>query len=186
MLAWLVDNANLVYVALGMIVLALGVSWWLDRRVRTLIIAAGVAALIALFWLLTLIVPTDRKQIEANLWAMTRAVIDKKPDDLVKHWTGDFSVKDLSRRELAKAVTQASERFKVGEISLWEFDVKKLTDTEAEIWFRCAAKSNDGGAFLALCKADFVKEGEAWKLKRIRFFNAVANTDQEISLPVGR
>src|SRR5438876_7975863 len=97
MLSWLVDNANVVYIILGLIVLCLGVSWWLNRRVRTLLIAAGFIALIALFWLLTLLVATDRKQIQADLWAMGRAVLDQKPDDLIKHWAKDFRLQGMNR-----------------------------------------------------------------------------------------
>ena len=59
---------------------------------------------IALFWLFTLLMPTDRKQIESNLWAMGRAVLDQKPDDLVKHWSKDFRYDEMSRGDLARAV----------------------------------------------------------------------------------
>ena len=183
MLTWLVDNANLVYLVLGAIVLVLGVRWWLSRRVRPLILAVGVIALIVLFWLLTLFVPTDRKQLQANLWAMARAVLDQKPDDLTKHWARDFQFKGMGREELAKAVTLRGN--KVESVNLWEFDVKSLTEDKAEIWFRCVANAQ-GGSFFALCKAHFVKEGDAWKLERIAFFQAVANTDQEIQVPIGR
>lgn len=83
-------------------------------------------------------------------------------------------------------MTRKAADFGVNDIHLWDFDVRNVTDNKAEIWFRCRAGARDGAPFLALCKANFVKEGEAWKLERIRFFNAVANTDQEIPLPVGR
>jgi len=185
MLPWFVDNANLIYILFGLIVLGLGVSWWLNRRVRTLVVAAGVVGLIALFWLLTILVPTDRKQIQAGLWAMRQAVLDQKPDDLVKHWDKDFRDQGMNRADLAKAVTAASGKFKVESINLWEFDVKSLEDDKAEIWFRCVANAKDGGTFLAICKANFVKEGEQWKLERAAFFQPVANTDQEIPLPIG-
>ena len=185
MLAWLVDNANFVYLILGLVILGLGVSAWLNPRVRTLAGIAAVAALIALVWLLTVLVPTDRSQIQANLWAMARAVQDKKANDLSKHLARDFRYQGSGREELARLVTQASERFKVNHINLWEFEVKSLADDKAKIGFRCVAHSADGGAFTAICVADFVKEGEAWKLQRIRFFNPVANTDQEIALPIG-
>ncbi len=186
MLAWLVDNANFVYVALGLIVLGLGVAWWLNRRVRTLVFIACVIVLGTLFWLLTLVVPTDRKQIQENLWAMRRAVLDRKPDDLTKHWARNLAFQNLSRDDLAKAVTKAAADYKVDDVHFWDFDVKSVTDDKAEIWFRCRATARDGGTFLALCRAAFVKEGDAWNLQRVRFFNPVANTDQEIPLPIGR
>lgn len=185
MLDWFVDNANVVYIVLGLIVLALAVSWWLNRRVRTLVIAAGIIALAAVFWLLTILIPTDRKQIQANLWAMRQAVLDRKADDLIKHWAKDFRFQGRSRDDLARAIAAAASQFKVDNINLWEFDVKSLEDDKAEIWFRCVANAKDGGTFLAICKANFVKEGELWKLQRAAFFQPIANTDQEIALPIG-
>ena len=184
MLAWFVDNANIVYIILGFIVLGLGVSWWLNRRVKTLVLIAGVAALIALFWLFTVLVPTDRKQIEANVWAMRQAVLERKPDDLVKHWAKDFRFEEFGREDLARAVAAASDKFNVDSINLWEFDVKSLTADKAEIWFRCVSNAKGGGSFLAICKAKFVKEGESWRLQEVAFYQPVANTDQKIALPI--
>lgn len=183
-MSWLIDNARFVYVILGIIALALGVSWWLNRRARTLLIALGVVGLMVLFWLLTLFVPTDRKRIESSLWAMARAVLDRKPGDLVQHWSQDFTFQGLKRDELAQLTAKAAGRFSVESINLWEFDVKHLDESKAEIWFRCVANSQQGGTFLALCRAHFVKEGEHWKLQRIGFYQPIANTDQEISLPI--
>jgi hypothetical protein len=186
MLARLVDNANLVYLVLGLVALGLAVKGWLDRRVKTLVLAVGVVGLMVLFWCMTLIVPTDRKQIQANLWSMAQAVLDQKPDDLTKHLARDFRFKDLDREALGNAVARASRTYKVESINLWEFDVKSQTDDKAEIWFRCVAHGQTGGTFLAICKAHFVKEDDQWKLERAAFFQPVANTDQEIALPIGR
>jgi hypothetical protein len=186
MLAWLVDNANVVYVLLGLVILGLGVSWWLNRRVRTLFLIVGVIVLIALFWLFTWLVPTDRKQIQANLWDMGRAVLDQKPNDLIQHWAKDFTYDGRNRAELAQAVTDAAGKFNVESINLWEFDIKSLTGDKAEIWFRCVANAKDGRSFLAICKANFVKEGDAWRLQDVEFYQPVANTDQKIALPIGR
>lgn len=186
MLAWFVDNANIVYIILGLIVLGLAVSWWLNRRVRTLFLIAGIVGLGALFWLLTLWIPTDRKQIQANLWAMGRAVLDRKPEDLAKHLAKDFRFQNLSRDEIAKGVTAAAAQFNVDSINLWEFDVKSVTDDKAEIWFRCVANSAGGGSFLAIGKAHFVKDGDQWLLQDVAFYQPIANTDQKIHLPVGR
>ncbi|MCI0684513.1 MAG: hypothetical protein L0Y71_20570 [Gemmataceae bacterium] len=186
MLAWFVDNANIVYIVLGMIVLALGVSWWQNRRVRTLAIIAVVVALGALFWLLTQWIPTDRKQLQANLWAMGTAVLDRKPSDLAKRLSNDFRFQNLSRDEIAQAVTAAAGQFSVDSINLWEFDVKSVTADKAEIWFRCVANSAGGRSFLALCKAHFVKDGDQWLMQDVAFYQPIANTDQKIQLPIGR
>jgi hypothetical protein len=183
MLAWVVDHAHVIYFVLGVAVLGLLVSWWLNRRVRTLFFVLVVVALIVLFWLLTHIVPTDRKQIESNLWAMERAVRDNKPSDLAKHLASDFTFAGKKRDELAKAATQAADLYEVDSINLWEFDWKSVTDERAEVWFRCAAHGKGGRPFLAICRATFTKEGGQWKLQRISFHQPVANTNEEIPIP---
>ena len=185
MLAWLVDNAHIVYFLLGAVVFALLVLFWLKRRVRTLFFAVGIAALMALFWLLTLIVPTDRKQIEANLWAMARGVIDQKPDEVLRHLARDFEFQGLKRDDLAKAAAAAGRGFRVESVNLWEFDWKSVGETRAEVHFRCVAHgSGGGGTFLAIARATFVKEGDAWKLQRITFHQPIANTNEEIQVPL--
>lgn len=186
MLAWPIDNANIIYLVLGLVILGLAASWYLNRRVKTLMIIASVIILGIAVWLLTLIVPTDRKQIVDNVWAMRQAVLDRKPGDLVKHWSRDFVFRNLSGSELARDVTEKAAKYNVNDIHLWDFEVKSVSEEKGEVWFRCRAGEAGGAPFLALCKADFVKESDAWKLQRIRFFNAVANTDQEITPPVGR
>jgi hypothetical protein len=112
-------------------------------------------------------------------------VLDRKTDDLVKHWAKDFTLQGFNRDDLAKAMTKAAADYQVNDIHLWDFEIKSVTADKGEIWFRCRVSGRDG-MFLALCKCDFIKDGESWKLQRVRFFNAVANTDQEIPLPVGR
>jgi len=184
MLAWLVDHAHVVYFLLGVVVAGLLVSFWLRRRVRTLFFALCGAGVIALFWLLTLVVPTDRKQIEANLWAMAQAVMRKKPDDLRRHLAQDFEFQGMKRDELAQAAAAAAERYTVESVNLWEFDWKQVGERNAEVHFRCLAKGKDGGTFLAICRAAFAKEGEEWKLRSIRFHRPVANTDEEIPVPL--
>ena len=186
MLSSLIDNAQVVYFLLGFVLLGMGVSWWLNRRVRTLLYMAGMAALIALVYLLTVFVPTDRKQIEANLWAMARAILDDRPDDLVKHWSRDFEFQGLGRDMLAQAVSKTAGRNAVESINLWEFDFKRVEGDKAEVWFRCVANGRGGGSFLAICHADFVREDGDWKLQRAAFFQPIANTDQPITLPIGR
>jgi hypothetical protein len=184
MLAWPIDHANVVYFALGLVVLGLLVSWWLNRRVRTLVYVLAVVALIVLFWLLTLVVVTDRKQIEANLWAMERAVRENKPAELAKHLAKDFSFAGMRRDELAKAATRSADEYDVEAIKLWEFDWKSVDENKAEVWFRCVAHARDAAPFLAICRATFTKEDAQWKLQRVSFHKPVADTHEEIPIPL--
>jgi hypothetical protein len=184
MLAWVVDHAHLIYFLLGVAVVGLLVSWWLNRRVRTLFYILVVASLIALFWLLTLIVPTDRRQIEASLRAMAQAVLDRKPDDLAKHWSKDFRYLEMSREEVANVAAQVSRKHGVDDVRVWDFDWKNASDDKAEVWFRCLANAKGGAPFLRICRATFQKENDQWKLHRVAFFQPIANTDEETPLPI--
>src|SRR4051794_31625138 len=97
-MSWLIDNANTIYLLLGIVAAGLVIAWKMNQRVRFLGYAAGVLVLIALVWLLTqFTAPTDRKQLEDNVNAMSQAIIDGKTDELFKHISRDFRYKDMTR-----------------------------------------------------------------------------------------
>ena len=74
MLWWLVDHATVCYLLLDLAALVLVAIFWSNRRVAYLLAAGGALGLIALVWLLTIIVITDRKQLYLNVQAMARGV----------------------------------------------------------------------------------------------------------------
>lgn len=183
MLSWLIDNANVVYFLLGMAALVLAVQYWLNRRVKPLFLAAVVIGFMILFWLLTLLVPTDRKRIQDAIHSMRDAILANNSKGLSQLWASDFKFQGLDRDELAKAVAKAGKNFSVTDIGLHDFDVKKVEEKTAEIWFRFVGHGQ-GGRFPGRCKATFVREGVEWRLQSVTFLHPVA--DQEIPLPLGR
>src|SRR5438094_9394520 len=103
-MAWFVDNANTLYVLFGLIAAAFLIMWrsyqW---RKEFLGYAAGALAIMGVIWLLTLFVPTDRKQLESNVHAMANAVVAGKVDDLFKHISKDFNYHEMTRDKLYAA-----------------------------------------------------------------------------------
>ena len=81
MASWLIDNANTRYVLFGMV----GCLHW--RRLvaaspteHTLLVGVAAAVgLIALLWVLTQVVVTDRQQLELNVRGMADAVVEARP-----------------------------------------------------------------------------------------------------------
>jgi hypothetical protein len=182
-MTWLVDNFQILSILLGISALAFGAAWWLHRRRQFAIGAAAAVVILVLLWLLTRFIVTDRQQLALNVYAMADAVVAGKSHALVQLLTGDFEFQGHKAPELAAAVVKAAKQYQVNDIHISGIDVEDLTATAAKVFFRATAHARgDDRPYMVACRATFVKEGTAWKLKQAKFFNPVGN--QEINLPV--
>jgi hypothetical protein len=189
-MSWLVDNAATVYVLLGMVAGGFAMAWWLTKRVKFLAVAGGIVALMALFWLLTRLVVTDRRQIETNVREMADAAAAGRVEDLVRHLAADVTVqrRDFKRKEVADAVRRVLNVSPIKYVHIFDFEVTELTrqgnQGHAAVNFK-ARVDGRGDEVLALpwCVTDFVIEDGRWKLRRVEFRNSIANTDQLMPIP---
>ena len=182
-MAWFVDNAPTLYILIGIVALGFGAAWWLHRRRHYAIGAAVAVVMLALLWLLTRFIVTDRQQLDLNIHAMADAVVSGKTDTLLKLWATDFEFQGHKAPELAVAVVKVAKQYQVNDIHISGIDVENITATSAKVFFRATAHARgDDRPYMVACRAAFVKEGTAWKLKQAKFFNPVGN--QEINLPV--
>ena len=183
-MSWLVDNAWTLYILFGLIAVAMVLIWRSNRQNQYLAYAGAAIGLGVLIWILTLLVPSDRRQIESNVHAMGQAVMDGKVDDLFKHISKDFAYHTLTRDDLYKATRTAIERHKVDGIHIANFKVEELSREKklARASFRISGTA-DSFSFFYRVETDFVLEGDKWMLKTMRFYNPVANQDQELRLP---
>ena len=181
-MSWLIDNAGVLYLLLGLVATGYVVAFWLTKRVKYLLIAGGVVALIALFWLLARLVPTDRKQIEASIFGMSDAFVAQRPDDLFKYVSKDFTFAGENRAQFDKKARSTIEHYKVNDLRISQVDVKDVAKDTAKAEFRATAFSSlYDGPFPMRCKADFVREAGQWKLRAIEFFPF--NSDQPLNIP---
>jgi hypothetical protein len=181
-MSWIIDNAGFVYLLLGLVATGNLVAFWLTKRVKYLLIAGGVVALIALFWLLTRLVPTDRKLIESGIYDMADAFVAQRTDDLFKHVSKDFTFAGENRAQFEKKVRSTIQHYKVNDVRISQVDVKEVAKDSAKAEFRATAFSSlYDGPFPMRCKADFVREGTQWKLRAIEFF--AFNSDQPLHIP---
>jgi hypothetical protein len=182
-MAWLVDSASTLYILIGIVALGFGAAWWLHRRRPYAIGAAVAVAMLALLWLLTRLIVTDRQQLESNIHAMADAVVTGKTETLVKLLASDFEFQGHKAPELAAAVVKAAKQYQVNDIHISGIDVENITATTAKVFFRATARARgDDRPYMVACRAVFIKEGTAWKLKQAKFFNPVVN--EEINLPL--
>ena len=85
MLEWLVDHPTWIYVTLGVVALGLLVALWTTRKRKYAVGIAVAAGLALLVWLITYLVPTDRKRIVAAVEDMGAGVKAQSPDRIAKY-----------------------------------------------------------------------------------------------------
>jgi hypothetical protein len=184
-MSWLVDNATTVLIILGIIAAGFILGWRFNGRVKLLGFAVGVLALMGLVFVLTLFVPTDKKQIRASVDAMSDAVVAGRTDDLFKHISKDFAYKSITRDILYEAARKTITAHRIKAINITGFEdeeISRATGT-AKVRFKVTAFDESDTPRPFVTRAEFVLEGDQWKLKTMRFYKAFVNTNEEIHLP---
>jgi hypothetical protein len=178
-MSWLIDHANILYILLGIVALGFVTAWWVNKRVKFLAYAGITLLLIGVVWLLTLVVPTDRREIQQHVQAMADAVVRGDDNELFKHVARDFRYKDMTREQLAAVIKGVAARHKITEVKIWEFDFDEVSREQRTAKARFKATVFDAESVLAmvLCIATFTREDDQWKLQTIDFRNA-SNPDQ--------
>jgi hypothetical protein len=181
----LVDNAMTVYVLLGIVALCLAALWWKNRKRYYLIALGVVGGSIAVVVLLSFVLVTDRQQIRSTILAMRDGVVAGKPDAVFKHFARDFSLDLGDPKTFIDHATQAIRRRRVEDIVLGGFDFEVPPDRgkNALVAFR-AHVLVDGGQVWYLVRTEFVFQGDQWRMRTIRLFNPVADTDRPIPIPI--
>jgi hypothetical protein len=182
-MSWLVDNANALYVLSAIMSASLIVAWRFNQRVKFLGLAVIPLLVIGLIFLLTLVVVSDSKQLEMNVNAMAEAVVAGKVDDVFKHVSKDFRWKGIDRELMYAGVKKSIEGHKINGVRISSFRIEEVSRATklAKTSFLVTAKADSEIMFRT--EADFVLEGDEWKLKTMRFYRPVGGQDQEIDLP---
>jgi hypothetical protein len=183
---WLVDNAFWFYGLLILAALVLGLLWWVHRRREFLIALAVVGAVALALWFLCRLVVTDRQQLVNNITEMADAVVDHRPDDVVKHLAENFDFPALNRTvtksQVRDAIKSAVEHYGIDGIRVWDFKVTEVSrsDGRAKVEFFCRVSLSSGGDQMFLCRSRFILENGNWRMKAIDFYNPIVKTDQPV------
>ena len=187
MLAWLIDNATIVYIILGAIALAFLVVLWLTRKRAY---AAGLAvdlALIALFVLLTFLVPTDRSRIVGAIQEMGQGVKAGNPDLIFRNISDKFRLGGLDKPTFRRFVEGVLQRKQVTEIEVWDIERPEVSrpNRTAKIAFQVKPKGPLAGEDVPYrCKATFVLDpDDHWRLQTFQVFNPFVDTDKPLDIP---
>jgi hypothetical protein len=172
-MSWFIDNANLIYILLGLVALGFIGAWWVNKRVKFLAYAGVVALLIGLVWLLTRTVPSDRMQIQSTVQTMADAVVQGDQATLFKHTARDFRYKQLDREQLRAMLKMIAAQHQITEVKIWEFDFEEVDRGKgtAMARFKATVFDREGILAIVLCIATFAREEDQWRLRSIDFRN---------------
>jgi len=171
MLWWLVDNANLVFLVLGLIVLVLAVRWRLTRRGKYLIGAGVVVALIGVVWALTLLIVTDRKRLVQIVEEVTEKLNRKDFQGAFTHMADEVQLEmsgrsaRLPRKALQGLAESSFKRYGVPGITVWSTEVEKVERPTAQVSFYLRPTNE---VKYAVCTADFLLVGEDWLVSGLK------------------
>lgn len=171
-MSWFIDNANILYILLGIIALAFIGAWWVNKRVKSPAYAGIVVLLIAAVWLVAHFVPTDRKEIEHSVQTMADAVVRGDDKELFKHVARDFRHNNLNREQLAAIVKGIAAQHKISEVKIWQFGFAEVSPQKdvAKAHFNATVFDGEGNPLrIVLCLATFTREDDQWKLQAIDF-----------------
>jgi hypothetical protein len=173
-MSWLIDNVHVVYLLLGLVALGFVTAWWLNKRVKFLVYAGAVLAMIGVIWLLKtqVLAPTDREQIERNVEEMADGVVRGDVPAVLKHISKDFRYKDMTREQLAAVIEKTRRQLKIVEVKVREVDFEdgvSRAKGSTRVRFKASAFDKDSVLGVVFCIADFTLEDGQWKLKTIEF-----------------
>jgi hypothetical protein len=184
-LGWLVDNALLFYLLLGLGGVALAAGWWLTRESRYLLGLAVVVLVLFLVWLLTQLVVSDRQRLRQVIEEMAGAVETHKPGLIVKHLAKDFSYAGIARNAIEQKISNAIRDYDLSYVGVWDFDFEHLSRAQGTATVAFRAKVDVGGSRSQfLCRADFVLEDGQWRMKTFNLFNPVTDTKKPLQVPL--
>jgi hypothetical protein len=186
MLSDLVDHAGLWFLLLGIAGLVLASLWWMTRRREYVWAFAGVAALIALLWLLTRFVVTDRMQIVRTVQVMAQAVQQRNLDEFFKHVASSFRHETMNAPELRRYMESQLKRHQVRTFHVTGVRAEDVARTgksgKAEFWIQVEGDW-EGGVPPMRCESTFTLERDEWRLQGFKLF--LGNTGNEFRLPSG-
>ena len=180
MMSWIVDNAFALYFVLGIVAAGLLLVWYNNRQIKFLGYAAAAVALIGVVWLVAHFFASDGKQLEQNVLEMRDAALARNVDDLFRHVSKDFRYKTMDRDMLYARVKVLIGKLNVTDIGITNFKIDDVSREKrlATISFMVTPHPDREKTFRT--EADFVLEGDQWKLKTLRFFGPAGGPEVDI------
>ena len=174
MFDWLFEGRLSVYILFLLAGAVLLVLWWQQRSRRLEKFLGVVAGLALLYFLLDVLVTTDRERITTKVYVMAEAFNQRELDRVFANISDDFHSKTYGlnkktlRAETVKALDRYNAHARVKSVKVTDIDREQGT---AKVSFTAIVDFGSAYSPPVTCEADFVREGEdQWRMKDIRFY----------------
>lgn len=183
--SWLVEDPAVLYILLFTIALFLAVAWWRTRQRKLAAGLAGVVLVAGLVWLLDTLIVTDHERLLLNLESLADAARRRDLDRIFQHISSSFRYGGMDRTAFRRRADDAVRRFGVEEITLWDFKPLQVSSASrtASVEFLAKARGNWSKGEFFLCRAEFVLEGDQWRMKGFQLFNPAVDTQRPVDIP---
>jgi len=199
--SWLVEDPTMVYLVLGLLALALGVIWWINRgedfgkkklgwlqglKTRRLTLnqccAMGLTVigfLAVIIWPLSVVVVTDHERICQVIEEMSRGVEKKDVADVFSHVSDEFKLAGRTKESYRQEVERRIRSGEITGIAAWDFEQAKVSrkTKEATIEFKVKPKGTITGREFYRCQATFSLDPDRqWRLRTFSVFEPQGDT----------
>lgn len=190
--SWLVDNFELIVIALSITAVVFGFIWWRTRNRRAALVAGAAVASVGLVWLLIQILPlvfgkSDSQQIESKIREMAAAVKDANLERIFSHISNDFRYRGHDKAAFRQRAADVLRSRHVEDVIVWDFERGEVARAtrKGKISFMVKARGNWQGSDAGyLCEAEFVLDPDnQWRMKGFEIFNPFRESTQPIPLP---
>jgi hypothetical protein len=194
--SWLVDDPTMVYLVLGLLALALGAIWWINRgedygkkklgwlqglKARRLTpnqcCAMGLTVigfLGVIIWPLSLLVVTDHERICQAIGEMSGGVEKKDVPKIFSHVSEQFNLAGRTKESYRQEVERLIRIGEITEVAAWDFEQAKVSRQmkEATIEFKVKPKGTTTGREpFYRCRATFSLDPDGqWRLRTFVVF----------------
>lgn len=188
MLWWLVDNATVLLLVVGLVTLSFGYFWWQTRK-RTHAIGAGAGVVLFVAVLvLSFVIMTDRKVLVRTIHDLVDSINRADPDALIKHVADEMEISQpgrpikIKKKQLHDACRAAMKQYKVSQIEISGLDIEEIERPRAVLRF--IVRPVDDHRF-AHCKAEFMLVGEGdWRMRALEVTFGLGGQQQILPLPL--
>src|SRR5262245_23249872 len=181
MIGWLVENASLFYALLVIAAIALIAGWWMTRRVVYLVALVPVVLLGIGLWFLVANTDTDQKRIQRIVEEMAAGVREGDENKILPHLSESFTFRNAKLDVFRGQVRQHLRAGRAKDVTVSKFSFPKLSRDQgvAAVEFWAHTQETQGGP--VRCEAEFVLEGEAWRMRKLELF--IGNTTNVWPVP---
>jgi len=146
---WLFEGWLSIYLALAMAAVVLLVVFWRTRQRKYAYALGVVVALVGGYWLLDVLVETDREEITRSVREIAKAAKEKKTDDVFRQISDGFALPDGRDKSALRATVESIfQRCTLQRTEVWDFTFSDVSrrDGSAKVSFHFKAEGSLLGA----------------------------------------